>query len=857
MMGKACSSTSEAIALGIMPARTQKVQGMIVLSKIEKGIHVPAPFMVLADPNPDIIRRELEKFLKSYAMGTIFVRPCPVRPRHGFVDSRALVIADKAAVVVEVGKIYSEAIKADPEAELLISPAIPASHNIILTPFKMAVGYGNDGATAGKRSILVPLAGVLWREFTPKDIKAAKVDMLTEDPYIELVVRGGGWKAWGVSWGDDPVFCTQIRAGVKLPATIGADYIPEDIKVEEVIEASGDLLEWEKQVQNIKRGTVVYHLGGTIISHYGVHCTSNKIPILTTRIPKVGEDLRHTTVPDAPNPEAVIKGLLIGASDRIDLVHASKGASDLFSLEARMTTTSKKGVLTLSCNQASVVLMVCAHNASTMSDDAGYWIGIAASLMMRLGMAASHGEARHRGSSISLERDQVYNLALNDFMTARRTLGHAQWRFQNESWGGSYGGPKWADCTESLFTLDTAIRGLLTEPTPKAVNEVVAALNHCVTRAHNGGWWLNKFVNSAAFDLANSQSINTLGVAAPAMLELAGLSLDDTSHAAMLEGWGKAGPIDIKDPKKLKEPIKTAEELAAEELDKKLAAETAASTPCPAPVEPPKKVKKPGSCDNEECWECNPELIDFTKISGGVAYVDKMKAAGLDPLDWVAGKALKEGAKAAEVVVKPSAVEASIKAGDDLAEAFKKLKGDLAGTKTISWDSPDPFPSIKEKLLEETAKQKSAAEIAKKLLPSPASGSYINPHTPLVTKHNLGSSHPIPMMSPALIQGRNVGGGIHIQFSMHPSQGYYSADLPLDEEIKKHPFFKKMGPEPTVWTYSFSGSKEKYFQMYADIAKEVTPNLLIRLIKAGPPIWLFNLLTKEVEIMSSKAEPHE
>ena len=502
LVGKAICTPEALAKVKHLLAETQKVRGYIALAETLK---VPQPYRVVTD-KADIESLSLQR--KS------FVRPCPIRPRHGFVESR-LVDADLVSSPTDVIEaIFDEAKAADPQAELLIVPYVDSAYNMVITPTRLAIGAGNDGATAGKGSITVPLMGEPFSEISQKLYDQASVDTRTEDPYFEAVADDG----YKVSF-------TQLRAGVKIPPAVGDDYIPKDMIVEEVIDASGDLLEWESQVKRIKSGTVVCHVGGTLTSHYGVHCLYNNIPVLTSHRPSVGDFLQTKEKGAAPDPEAIKRGLSVGITIplRQDPRYVSDGE--------------------ISARDAIKVLLVALHNAGAMGEKDGFWIGFAAAIMQRVGMAASHGEARHKNipKTGKVARPAVYKVALADFFASRETLGAAQWSFQNLAWSSGYGGPKWAKCTEATIELDSSIREFLNDPSELQVGRLITKLNNAVNQAHNGGWWLNKFVGAELFDLAAAQSINLIAQAGIGMFRVANCKFDDLTGS--VERWRVAPPI--------------------------------------------------------------------------------------------------------------------------------------------------------------------------------------------------------------------------------------------------------------------------------------------------------------------------
>lgn len=514
-------------------AKTQKARGFVNLSERAK-LSTPQPyFLVLSEADIDgAVDAAIQK-----GMWNIFVRPCPVRARHGFEESRAVKYehyteGGREKLKAEVRKIFEAANAADEEhsAELILLPFVEAQYNAIITPSRMAIGPNHDGATAGYDSISVPLMGTDFLETKSSELISASGIAPHEDPYFEVIAGGNLLH---------PMF-TQIRAGVRVEPAIGADYVPAPMRVQEIIEAEGDLLEWEKQVKQIKPGTVVVKIGGTLISHYGVHCLYNKVPCFTSRRPSIGELLDTPSVSPTPNPEAVIRGLAVGA---------------LIPLDLRGSTVASKDP-NMECSL--IAMMSILHNAGAMSGEHGFWLGYAASTMMRAGMAGSHGEARHKLANMQNMRSFVYKTALKDFMGARKTLGTAQWMFEKLSWSSSFGGKAWAKCTQSIIDLDLAIQILLKDPTESSVQMVVTQLNNAVNQAHNGGWWLNKFIQQSWFDLASKQSLKSLAIAGFAMHKVKHTQIDETLMKNFLDEWCESAPIVAAPGGRLQIQIKSA-----------------------------------------------------------------------------------------------------------------------------------------------------------------------------------------------------------------------------------------------------------------------------------------------------------
>lgn len=401
-------------------------------------------------------------------VGPFFARPCPSRPRHGYIDSRVVKSED------EVLALLSETLKDDPKGEVMITPFINASHNAIWTPGALVIGKGHDGATAGKDTITIPLAGMVHSLLAGK-LEEAGIGS-QEWPFIEMVA------------GETGTILTQLRAGPKMEG-VGGDYIPSPTVVQRVIEAKGDLQAWEKFVEEMEPGDVVWHPGGAMSDHYSIHAFTHHIPIIFGEKPEVGQELNPTHEVQTYNPQSMLEGIAVGEALPIT------GGGYTYN-----------GV----ANYACTVMLIALHNATALTGENSKWIGMAAAIMMRLGGTALMGEARHFSNPKGLSRDAVYKRAFRlDLSRHRSKLTSLINVFRyGDFGGGGVGGRKWAQCGVATVGLFNSVRDLAKDPTPQTAANVVKALNVAVNQAHNGGWWLNKFCAESTFNEAQSGSLH-------------------------------------------------------------------------------------------------------------------------------------------------------------------------------------------------------------------------------------------------------------------------------------------------------------------------------------------------------------
>lgn len=441
--------------------RTQKVKGIMAL-KNSSACGTPAPILTVIQSEEDLKRWSYPT--KGNLVGKVFARPCPVTPRHGFVDSRMVKSKE------ELEGVWKETMAADPNGELLLMPFMSPLYNAIWTPSLITIGRGHDGATAGKDVVTFPLSGIL-----PLAVETLKINSgvaKDDDPYIEVVYKEDPYET-----ALNPRL-TQLRAGVKV--TGKADFIPAPTEVEEILIPNGmDLLQWETLIKSKVgvEGVVVNNVGGSPCDHYSVHAITYSIPTITSRKVEKGELL--DVIPfTPPTPLKVLEGIL-----------AIEGVNLSISINRSMSTS---------------LLLMALHNAAKLEGDQGVWLGVGVGLMLKLGSMALKGEARHLNWGASKQmRDTSYQLSAKHSLHGHRIITPRSINIlrYGDFGGAGVGGRKWAECGGVLCDLFDAVYLLAKNPIPDQVNHLIRVLNLAVNQAHNGGWWLNKFTSGDTFFL--------------------------------------------------------------------------------------------------------------------------------------------------------------------------------------------------------------------------------------------------------------------------------------------------------------------------------------------------------------------
>jgi hypothetical protein len=467
--------------------RTQKARSVIALQKYD----------LLASHMARVAQTELEAVTGAHAIGLpCFMRPCPVTPRHGFVDSRVVTSTD------DVRAVWQEAIAADPGAEALLMPFVKASHNMVWRPGLVSVGPGHDGATGGHDSatiLIEPGYSPHWATIATD----ATVNLEQCDPFVEAVMGPNG------------LTVTQVRAGDK-GAPAGADWIPAPMIVARVRtidpatkKDDGAMLAWESEAKALIAGEdLVYNPGGNLGDHWSVHARIHGIGVVTTFRPSVGDTVPAMGQQVEPlDPQAIVWGLLGGLC-----------GPSLIPTDRRVS---------------AVCAAVCGtHHGLRMGGAIGVHLGTSIAVMLRLGQAAIWGEARHAEHHTAiatgkLSRAQIFTKILDQWQDGRDQLKTKADLFWSHAWHGGFGGTAWGTCAKALVALDQAVLDLVRVPSLVHAKRILAAHTTAVNVAHNNGWWLNKFAPSYWFDRAAELDPTVPMMAAPVWYEASTVDPDD------------------------------------------------------------------------------------------------------------------------------------------------------------------------------------------------------------------------------------------------------------------------------------------------------------------------------------------
>lgn len=412
----------------------------------------------------------------------LFVRPCPEKPRHGFVDSRLVHDLYGLRTVVD------ETRKAENGAEIGLCKRLDAEASAVLANNILTLGPGNDGATAGHSDCVeLPIVQPELVDTIPKNIVADD-----EAPFFELVYTRNSIIPTLV----------QLRSGPRI--AMSRDFIPADTTVATILEGDEDcdLLEWEKIVEDAGPGTVIHT--STMSCHYAIHGVINNVPVITTHMPALGEVLEKNT----------------GATPKIDPDDFRNGFTSAFNV----TDRDNPGDIDAYLRGWFKTTLGILHNAAPIIQAGRGWLlGYASGLFVNIVYALSYGELSHwKGGTTDwtdMDYGNIYRRTIKESTVDSivDNLIFAYEKFMDTQWSASFGGPKWGDVVTGAIDVINAISG-----SPEGC---VAALNRAVNKEHNNGWFLNKIFdsklvmnnaskNSGLFVIRNGRGIyNTIAAA--------------------------------------------------------------------------------------------------------------------------------------------------------------------------------------------------------------------------------------------------------------------------------------------------------------------------------------------------------
>ena len=493
---------------------TQKAKGLAILPHLDASLF-----------GQDFAARDFRVWPVNASLGKLpaFARPCPVTPKHGFVESREVKGWE------DFESIKQETLYQDGNAELILMPKLSGKYSGIMTPQNVSWGRGHDGATSGESKV-IPTPDSCFDGVIDASVQTNAKIADGEVPYLELVEHDGDIKG------------VQLRSGPAQP--MSADYIPRKAEITRIIESrnfADDLLGFDMELKklfgNYGHGLACSAPGSSLASHYAVQCMILGIACMTTREPILGETLipeesttrRDWLQSDYQRLANAIGRILTCAPDQrwqlagndqdglCKLAVGGMHAHVIWEPESHLLNLIAHGVAACSIFTIAASLGECRHwynagpgrNGSNRNPcDYCNCNARCRAVEIRAESARESGNVGPESSvpfskGNSLSRGDVYEkalwLPLSDLLeqgqAASNDLGH-------EDWAGGYGGKGWHAGAQAGVDLLTRLVEFALLPNREAWQLCQTAWNHAVNQQHNNGKILNKWINGRVFDRA-------------------------------------------------------------------------------------------------------------------------------------------------------------------------------------------------------------------------------------------------------------------------------------------------------------------------------------------------------------------
>jgi hypothetical protein len=467
-------------------ARTQKAKGLAEMKMLSStlnnfGVSKADDFSIMPYELPDDLFEE----------GTIFARPAPMLPRHGFVESEP-VVTYKSLL-----RMWDKVKQEDPDGEIILMKPLSGEFSAVATNAGVTWGMGNDGATDGtkrhSKPVFIPASSlkVYWHTYLPN------ISGITDTTYLELVQNYSTDRYRPTEWS----VAVQMRDGPEQPTT--KDYIPAEIKVGHVYRTSSydDLLEWEKAVKRMDPKKAVV-LAPSLSSHWAVHAIQAGITTVTSmKSVPLGSILKPTTtIPEITKAQYKELRALLNEWQNKDYLNG-------YDHDSAVRVANP---------------MVATIHAMVQWDGASHLLRLrafAVDALLRFLLAAVAGELRHFGSNgpgrssqggrsrrtrpeiygfhpVRGSRGYVYAKYFHpvDYSSASKFLRNAAIDYGNGGWDSAYGGPAWANVAKATRRLALTLTKFQRKPGKETWSNVVAAANNALHTSHNNGVALTKWI---------------------------------------------------------------------------------------------------------------------------------------------------------------------------------------------------------------------------------------------------------------------------------------------------------------------------------------------------------------------------
>lgn len=498
-------------------ARTQKARGLQTLLTLG-----------LLRQSVSFVNKPVSKDFTDFP---VMARPCPTKPRHGFVDSRIVHTVD------ELNEVFHETKQQDPHGEVILMDPIKSTFSAVITDTAITLGKGTDGATSGTKSISIACHSNIREVLRALGKTIIRRTRRGKSVRIDTLKFAGIRPTHGLFVESVGSTLVQLRTGPQVDYAQTRYSTASLVKLNTVFEPEPgmDFLFYEQKLDNLDQ-----------------YCTDECLPPAS-----IGIRLRHGSLSCHYAVQAIARGFSVfTGSETIKAgeVYAFKNPITTHvainpSYRKAITKAVDEGVkLTPNAKNVEWAVAIIQGLGGTTRTEASCGLLIAAGVLLaRTGVALCFGEHRHfyrigpgkKQGLIAMgpvippftadectnkelyDRDAVYTaafkLAWNTLPVWHTAFAHmelVEHDFRYGSWAGGYGGVKWAECTRATKELLLAVipfvqvtkdSPMLTSLTDthytEALSRVIGAANKLITLSHNSSKCLTKIVNAKTLQM--------------------------------------------------------------------------------------------------------------------------------------------------------------------------------------------------------------------------------------------------------------------------------------------------------------------------------------------------------------------
>lgn len=501
-------------------ATTQKARGLQALTA--------AGYLLDLSTRIWLIQAQKDFLLKDACL-TIFdfpimARPCPVTPRHGFVESRPVHNTSELAAIIE------ETYQHDPNGEVIVMPIITGDWSTVTTDSVITIGKGHDAATAGKSAISIPCNSNI-RNWVTTRLAHIRID----GKDIHTLKYAGINPTDGVFLETVDTYAVQLRTGPQINGSLTRWSSHPVVAVAVVFEPTPhiDFLEYEKQLEELAAKcvgplhSIVVHIPfGSLVSHFAVQAICRGFSVVA------GEEISIKPDDKLEFPLSLVsplvytsqfvamaqRGIKVGMAQKITERTLMWAVAVIQGIGSAEKTPHSVGLLV-----AAGVIIARAGTAFCLGEHRHFYHqgpgkqGIQA--VAPIGFPLTAAKCDDRLSKP--HRETVYAAALRINLTNMRTFYHilgllngVEQDFKISPWSGGFGGIKWAFCTQATQDILVALLPFLSlRKSPESMNtslnplfynlpyaqkhisDLVAAANRLINQSHNTGKCLTKVIS--------------------------------------------------------------------------------------------------------------------------------------------------------------------------------------------------------------------------------------------------------------------------------------------------------------------------------------------------------------------------